>query len=360
MLLENLIVGRVMLHEIFRRGDDRAPMTPRYGDRIVHLAADALDTFRQRVVDALGSPSQSLEMEIIRTEADSALDTARSLVEAGDSHFVTLSRKFADKLTEVQLHRNLPGGILLVFDGTAFHPARRIVGIIKAETHSGFTPFGDRGSLTLQYLRELILTPTTKLYKIGLFVEEYPSRRRGQPPWNAFIYDNLLVAADGSGAAQYFYESFLGCSLKLDSAHITRRFYDLTNQFISSSGLTQDEKVDLQTSLYTYLKVEVSPVVEVRGFAQRYLGEPQLRDQYSQFMAAKQFPDGAVSKNLGNLSGKLRRRRVVFKSRIQLVGPADEFNELVTIKSIDGETQPSGVVPAWTSIIVRDQVENLG
>jgi hypothetical protein len=77
-------------------------------------------------------------------------------------------------------------------------------------------------------------------------------------------------------------------------------------------------------------------------------------------MAAKQFPDGAVSKNLGNLTGKLRRRRVVFKSRIQLVGPADEFNELVTIKSIDGETQPSGVVPAWTSIIVRDQVENLG
>lgn len=358
MRLENLLVSRVMLHEIFKRGDDRAPKAPRYGEKITHLGADALDTFRQRVVDALGSPSQSLEMDIVRTEADSALDTVRSLVDAGESQFVAHSRKLADKLTEVQLHRNLPGGILLVFDGTAFHPSRRVVGIIKAETHSGFTPFGNQGALTLQYLRELILTPTTKLYKIGLFVED-PTRRRGRPSWGTFIYDNLLIAADGSGAAQYFYESFLGCSLKLDSAHVTRRFYDLTNQFISSSGLTQDEKIDLQTSLYTYLKVEVSPVVEVRGFAQRYLGEPQLRDQYSQFMAAKQFPDGAVSKNLDNLTGKLRRRRVVFKSRIQLIGPADQFNELVKIKSIEGDPLPGGIVPTWTSIIVRDQVANL-
>ncbi len=337
-------------------------MPPRYGSELVRLPRDALEAFRDRVVEAFGSPSQSLEMDIVASDSDSAIGISKAMMSAADDQFIALSRKLADKLSQVQVSRNLPGGMILLFDGTANHPPQRIIGIIKAETHTGFSRSIDSGRLGLQFLRELFLTPQAKLYKIGLFLEhtERPPRGRRQTSWRAFVYDHLMVAADRTGAAQYFYESFLGCALKLDSAHQTRRFYDLTRDFILSSQLTQDEKMNLQTGLFTYLKVDVSPVVEARVFARQFLREANLRDQYLSFLARKQFPDNAISKDLANLGTALRRRRVVFKSHIQLSGPAEKFTDLVEIKAIDGEPQPGGQIPQWTRIVVRDQVEDPG
>jgi hypothetical protein len=363
MLLENLTLNRLILHEVFRRTDERQIVQPRYGSELVTLPPDAIEAFRDRVVDAFGSPSQSLELDIVATDAESTMGISKALLDATDGEFIALSKKLADKLTQVQASRSVPGGILLVFDGTANHPAQRIVGIIKAETHTGFSSLVDHGRLGIRFLRELFLTPQAKLYKIGLFLRalERPhgaARRRAS--WGAFVYDHLMVAADRTGAAQYFYEAFLGCALKLDSAHQTRRFYDLTREFILSSQLPQDDKMDLQTGLYNYLKVDVSPVVEARAFGTQFFGEAELRDQYLSFMARKHFPDTAVSKDLANLGAALRRRKVVFKSHIQLIGPAERFRELVDIRAIDGEPQPDGQVPQWTRIIVRDQVENPG
>src|SRR5271167_1579987 len=71
-------------------------------------------------------------------DAGSAVKIAQDLLSTNDEGFVRESRRFAEKLTIVQMSRNLPGGVLVVFAGQASNPAQRIVGIIKAETHSGF------------------------------------------------------------------------------------------------------------------------------------------------------------------------------------------------------------------------------
>src|SRR6266851_8164653 len=195
MLLENLTVSRLILHEIFRRSDERQLVPPRYGSELVRLPRDALEAFRDRVVEAFGSPSQSLEMDIVASDSDSAIGISKAMMSAADDQFIALSRKLADKLSQVQVSRNLPGGMILLFDGTANHPPQRIIGIIKAETHTGFSRSIDSGRLGLQFLRELFLTPQAKLYKIGLFLEhtERPPRGRRQTSWRAFVYDHLMV-----------------------------------------------------------------------------------------------------------------------------------------------------------------------
>src|SRR3546814_2510754 len=99
-------------------------------------------------------------MDLRKTENGSMLATARSLLAAAnDDDFVRISTEAADQLADAQRTRTLPGGVLVVFDGEVDHPAKRIIGVIKAEPQNGFTRTRADGRMLLQYLEELLLTP---------------------------------------------------------------------------------------------------------------------------------------------------------------------------------------------------------
>ncbi|MFC2038967.1 hypothetical protein ACFLUG_04280, partial [Chloroflexota bacterium] len=91
-------------------------------------------------------------------------------------------------------------------------------------------------------------------------------------------------------------------------------------------------------SLYSYLKVSQSNIVEISGFAQDYL-EPSYRDGYRTHMTQKNLPEHAISKDLSYLTNKLRRRQIHFSSKVRIIAPADRFNEIVDIRgSENGRT----------------------
>lgn len=234
MPFQNLTINRVIIHEVFQREDDRAIVRPTYSNALENLDQAALDALRDRVISAMGSASRSMEMSIILSGAGSAVSIAKALIDADDAVFVESSKATADKLTEAQTRRDLPGGILVVFTGTAGYPAKRVLGVIKAETHNGFTRQREpNGRLMLRFLTDLILTPQTKLYKIGAFIESNPGVAEPVPAgWRAFIYDDLMTGNNRLKAAQYFYEAFLGCAYPETSARMTKAFHDLTRKFI--------------------------------------------------------------------------------------------------------------------------------
>lgn len=358
MPFQNLVINQVMIHEVFQRQDDRTVVPPRFSDAAVDLDQDALDAMRDRVITAMGSASRSMEMCISQSGPGSAVAIAKRLVDADGPLFVEESKATAEKLTVAQNRRDLPGGILVVFTGTAGHPAKRIIGFIKAETHNGFTrQTAPNGALMLRFLTDLILTPQTKLYKIGAFIEANPDAAVPLPAgWRAFIYDDLMTGSNRLKAAQYFYEGFLGCVFPETSARMTKAFHDLTKTFIKGLDVSDERKTDFHNALVTYLKVDRSPTVEVATFAQTYFGEPALRDAYTQFMAGKEFPQNAVAKDLADVAAELRYRKVMFRSDIKLTAPADKFEELIRMRVIDGEVDLQGNIPKWTEIIVRDRI----
>jgi hypothetical protein len=145
MALENLVVQKLILHEVYRRRDDKNIVPPRYGGQLIQLQPDPMDVFVQRVTDAMGSDSQSMKMDITDAAAGSAIEIAAALASANDGKFITESQLFADRLANVQVARNLPGGVVVVFTGTVGNPARRFVAVIKAETQSGFRRELSRG-----------------------------------------------------------------------------------------------------------------------------------------------------------------------------------------------------------------------
>lgn len=352
MSFENFVVNRVILHEVFRRNDERQVVPPRYGGQLVTLSPDAEDVFRSRVIDAMGSSSQSMEMAISETAEGSGVHIAHSLVDAADNDFVTLSQAFADRLARVQVSRMLPGGIVIVFDGHIGAPARRIVGILKAETHGGFRRQVDNGRLSVSFFNDLFLSPQTKLYKIGVFVQD---RAAAFPDgWQALVYDSLMSAGNRQGAAQYFYEQFLGCKIPDNSPQLTKKFFDMTRDFVRGLNISEEDKSDLLTSLYTYVKVDNSPTVQVSAFANTYL-DVNVRDQYTTSMAEAQFPTNAVNKDTSDLKNALKNRRVSFSRSIKLTAPPDAFEELIQLESLEG-AGPDG--QTWTRIVVRDRIRD--
>ena len=112
-------------------------------------------------------------MQIQNTLNNSLWDLANQIIQTtgNDNAFINLSQTVTANLAEAQKSKGIPGGIVVVIEGTCGHPARNLMCVIKAEPHAGFIKRQEEGQLLLQYLKDLILTPQAKLYKIGAFIQ---------------------------------------------------------------------------------------------------------------------------------------------------------------------------------------------
>ncbi|WIW43867.1 nucleoid-associated protein [Bradyrhizobium sp. 62B] len=356
MFYENMSVKRIILHDVFQRKDDKLPIPPRYGNQLCVLPAEAMDDFKSRVIEALGNNSKSMEMTINDGTPGSVPEIAAKLIKANDAQFIMQSQAIADQLTAKQISRTLPGGVIVVFSGTIGSPARPFLGIIKAETQSGFLREVKRGALDAAYLKDLFLTPATKLYKIGIFVHVDLAADTKKFPigWKAFVFDSHMSSAKRDGAAQYFYEGFLCCVIPQDSSFLTKAFFDHTKAFIKALDVPQEKRADLMTGLYTYLKVDNTPTLSVSSFAKNYF-EDEVADSFETFMKAKKFPTNAINKDITDLQGQLRLRKMVFSNSIKFTAPPEAFKDMITVETIKGEG-PAGAGQEWTRITIRDHI----
>ena len=269
MSFENLSIGRLIIHEVFARGADRALVQPTYGNQLLVLPQDARDALQARITNALGKSSHGVEMTIRESGADSTWHRAKEIVEAqgNDAQFVNISQNIASKLAVAQANRTIPGGIVVVIEGTCGNPAKSFMCVIKAEPHGGFTKRQAGGHLTLEYIKELILTPQAKLYKIGAFLRQDPAAATPQEPttgWRAFLFDDLITQGNKLAAAQYFYESFLGLEFPSNSAFQTKQFHALTKDFIRNANVDSEKKIDLLNALTTYLKTDQAATIQAK------------------------------------------------------------------------------------------------
>ena len=356
-MFENISIDQVVIHEIFKRGPNRELVDPVFGDQKIILDTEALTALRDRLIKALGQSSRCMEMDFQKVDEGSAVHIAKQLLDAGDK-FAQVSRTVALNLAGAQTRQDLPGGIVVVLTGTAGVPSKRFVCKLKAEPHNGFTRVTAAGVISLQFLKDLILTPQTRLYKIGCFVELDRNAAVDislTSNWKAFIYDETMSTSNKLSAANYFYNGFLGLKFPHNSAARTKEFHDFTKDFIKGLDISPARKNDLLNALITYLKVDQTPSIQVAEFSQTYLPEPEIRDGYEGFMTEKNFPMSAINKDLAYVENSLKFRKLTFSQGIKLTGPADQFAEKINIEQIlsdpeDGESAP------WTKIIIKSPV----
>lgn len=363
MAFENLSIGRIIIHEVFVRREDREPVEPEYGTQLIDLPADARDALQDRITNTLGRSSHGVEMTISQSGAESMWRMGQALITSlgDDLEFIRISQGVAGKLAAAQTSRSIPGGIVVVIDGTCGNPERLFMCVIKAEPHGGFTKRQRGDALTLEYLKDLILTPQAKLYKIGAFVRQDPDAATEQEPtrgWRAFLFDDQITKSNKLTAALYFRETFLGLAFPSNSAFQTRQFHTLTKDFIRNANVDAEKKIDLLNALTTYLKTDQTATIQVEAFSETYLADAQLQDAYTAYMRQKEFPETSIHKDLSEVQSQLKMRKLTFGQGIKLTAPADEFGELVRIEAVDGDPDEHGNVEKWTRVTIKAHIRD--
>lgn len=357
MLFENLRVNRIAVHEVFKRNEDRTIHPPVFADALEVLSLEAMTAFRLRMTDALSGQSQSLKMRISKHDAGSFLGLAENLIGSNDDEFLAWSQGLANKLAEAQMARRIPGGMLIVFDGSVGAASVPFVGVIKAETQAGFRRSRNGERAIVEFLNNIFLTPATRLYKIGLMLQDDGAKPKPEG-WRAFVFDSNISASNREAAAAYFYESFLGCVLPSDGPYETAKFFDLTKEYVRKADLPPERKRDLIDSLYVFVRDEQDPTFTVDQYGDRYL-PPELRDGYGEFMRNRKFTPNAVMRDTSQMGRRLHRRRLKFGADIELSASPEALANKVTIETvavpvaIDARVA-DGEPAIWTRITIRE------
>jgi hypothetical protein len=214
--------------------------------------------------------------------------------------------------------------------------------VIKAEPQDGFRANEHDGQVDVEYISDILLTESQRLYKIGFLVEiaSKPAGPSGREAgdYRAFLFDHLMTATETKSAAAYFYSAFLGMSIQASSKKLTQDFFEFTRTYIDTAPISADEKLDLHEALRAELK-STDATISASSFASKHMPE-SIRPEYSSFMTNKGFPENAVSKDTSYIQAKLKRRRkYVFTNGVWVITPPGEAKDLIDIDaSSEGET----------------------
>ncbi len=208
----NLKIQKIVVHEIYKRNDDGCLVTPKYNETLTSLDELGIQTLQNRIVNALGDNSHSIEMDVENYSSDSCFQLGASLLTSENAEYIETTKKIANKLADTQCSRNIPGGIILLFSGTTGLQNYLTWGIIKAEIQEGFVKESVSDALLLRYITDLLLTPQQRLYKLGMFIEigqsQSTSLARKPEDFKIFIYDHNMTRNETQHAAYYFYRDF--------------------------------------------------------------------------------------------------------------------------------------------------------
>ncbi|MCJ8314889.1 MAG: nucleoid-associated protein [Saccharospirillaceae bacterium] len=333
---EFLIINETIAHEVFKRDINKQLVTPNTNNEIMELDSKSSSTLQERIVDAMTNDNHCLEMDVVDKSNGGTPSIIQQMFSGTKTTFTKNSKTLTENLAKAQQTRKIPGGALLILRGFTGSNRDEFVAIIKAEMQEGFKKENINGSISIEHLSDLFLTPQQKLYKIGLFIKNSDKLK-------AFVYDQNMTANETRSAAAYFYNDFLGCTFSPTDKKLTCDFYNHTTTFIEKLDVGEEVKLDLKGSLYSYLKVSKSATIKVADFSNQYF-EKIHKDLYSEYMKENGMPIYSINKDLTYLKNKLRRRKVKFNSDVKIDAPGDTFDELVKIQ---------GSKAGYTSLIIK-------
>ena len=347
---EGLVLEKIISHRIYPKNANKERVAPKISTQLISLTIPARRTLESRLAKALGNKSHGIEMSISNTGENSFFQTAAAMQLKDDVGFIEDSALFAQALTDAQLNTNAPGGILLVLKGRVGNKSKPFLCVIKAEPQDGFRTNEEENFIGIEFLEELLLTDSARLFKIGFLVAETVRPVEEIQPGNyrAFLYDHLMTQTETRSAASYFYQVFLGMSIASSSRKLTQNFFEWTRNFIDNSDLNDEAKLDLHEALRVTLRSSEA-TISVNDFAQNHL-PAEKRQIYTEFMQEKNFPQNAVSKDTEYIKSRLRKKRAYgFNNGVIILTPPERTEEYMEIES----SQDGG----YTVVTIKGQLQ---
>lgn len=331
---ENLRIQRLIVHEVVKASALDEERQPIMSQALNRLDPVGLLLVAQRLAEALGTESHSIEVSIEDAGEGSAFWHATNLFEASDAEFVSVSQRLALKLSQAQTVGSIKSGIAVIIQATVGADAspRRLVVIVKAESDAAFVKRNLENGVSLEFVKEMVLGAQQKLFKIGAFLERAGVVGDGKNPdgFDVVVYDHQMNIKGEGTAAQYFYKTFLGATMLASTPQINKQFFDASCRFIQASRRTYEEKWALRGDLISYFRSAESSI-SGRGFADRYFTDAQERRTYLSHLRDAGVPQRAIQKDSRFFAHQLKQRRLSFSNRVYLNAPADGFERQVRV-----------------------------
>ena len=330
----SLNVKRIIIHTINSKQNGQDSASVDFSNEILVIVENVLAIIKVRLMDAAGRNSKAFELKIEDASEGSFYDLSRNLDELSNAEFIASTSRIADLLADCQRKTSIPGGYLIIMNCTDDETNLPVQIVIKAEPHEALQFSNIDGHSQLNVLQKVFLSPSQKLYKIGIIyakTDEVLENLNDQ--FGCFLYDDQFRT--DTHPAEYFYKDFLGLSVGENAKIQSQRFYDKTEKFILSNIVDTETKANLLSVLKTEFSTNENPTVNPLNFANTNIPIANgLRDSYIGDVC-QELPFSIVKDSI-LIKTRLSKRKIDFPSQINVMGPEDNFdNKVVIIDNLD-------------------------
>jgi hypothetical protein len=318
-------IGKVIVHEVPKRRAGDEPEALDLSEVESPLDAGVKGFLTDKVKEALAS---AFEVEFMDGAESPVPGLVTNLLDNKASDLVPNSQKMAHRLYETQ-HGVMPGGLITVISGTV-DADRPCCVILKLEKEQGTRlqseTVGGHRTFRLENIKELMLTDSTRIYKVALFVRPTDD---AEPA--GYVSDQQQSARGPRGVADFFLLPFLGCKFREQPTITTRRAWQATESFINTKVSDPATKTRYQVALMAEMNSN-KPQFKPSQFANDHMDGPD-RQTYLDHLGENGAPVNAFKKDTELISKFLAKVTIDTTHGFQVMGPRDEFDDRVTVKS---------------------------
>jgi len=327
--LTQLRIERIIIHEVPKHLRRDTESSPTYSEIESPLDNELRMFFREKIIETAGSPS-AFEVVFDSGSTSPVPDLVRSFLAQPPSGFVQMSKSIAQHLHDTQGGAS-PGGLVTVAE--CHVDGRKALGILKLEKEEGvrLSQAMHEGLRTfdVSYIRDLILTRKTKLFKIGFF---RLTEDGGDPPGR--VSDEQRGYRPETEVANFFLTTFLGCRLAEDPRVSTKNFFVVSQRFFNEHIADPAARTQALTHLLSEVTSHRSRI-NVRDFARTCFSAAE-RQPYLDYLEQSNVGMQEIRKNVELIEGQTKKMALEFENNIAIVGPRDAFAESVTVDSTRG------------------------
>lgn len=324
--LSQIQINRIIIHEVPRHLRRDTESSPTYSEVESPLDAQLRMFFKEKLIETVGS-SSAYEVEFDPSASSPVPQLVREFVTSPRAEFVEMSKRIAKHLHDAQGGAN-PGGLVTVIDcslGTA-----KAIGILKLEKEEGVRLFQatheGRRTFDVSYIRDLILTRKTKLFKVGFFSPDSGGEVEG------IVCDEQRGYMPRTEVAGFFLTTFLGCRLSEDPRVSTKGFFMAAQDFFNRELSDPVQRTQAMNHLLSELTNQRSQI-NVRTFARDNLPVP-LRQPFLEHLTDAGVPNQSIRKDIELIRSQTEKMAIEFESGVTVVGNREHFGESVTVRRL--------------------------
>lgn len=333
----SLSIRTIAMHQVSRRAD--AAQGPILSDVATALDADQQAFLQLQFRKVLGTNARPITEDAGLSKTP---DAVRAYL-ASQAALLETSQALAKELQALQPPVS-PGGIFICAECEIEKVPSLLVAKLEHEYGVRAHPTqlaNGQTTFTVEFLQDLLLTSGSKIFKVALFTAEAAA----QPPLSGVLVDRQFA---GSGVAQYFLTSFLGCKLTERADILTQSFHSASEAWINTIP-DAEKKGRYQVALLSDLQSN-RKTLSVDKFASEHL-EVNDRDDYSAALTGAGVPRREFERDTTLIKSKIGRLRLDTKSGVMVLAPPETLEDgTVRLENHDDET---------TTISVRDHLQKV-